>query len=100
MIKLYLACGVGDIEDLSRKSVPCEMVKRRAGNPAATFAAPELSFKGLGWRARYDLETIVQSAYAKHRSQVEARNLALVSSDYGKSHQLGRRVGVRRANAV
>lgn len=41
-----------------------------------------------------------QSAYAKHRSQVEARNLALVSSDYGKSHQLGRRVGVRRTNAV
>lgn len=53
-------------------SVPYEVVDRRPGDPVSTFAAPKLAQQTLGWTALHDLEEIVKTAYAWHRSQVEA----------------------------
>ena len=79
-LEVNVGTGVGSsvldvinaVEKVSGKSVPYEMVERRVGDPVSTFAAPELAMQTLGWSAKYDLDTIVRSAYAWHRSQVEA----------------------------
>lgn len=79
-LEVNVGTGVGSsvldvinaVEKVSGKSVPYEMVERRVGDPVSTFAAPELAMQTLGWNAKHDLDTIVQSAYAWHRSQVEA----------------------------
>lgn len=60
------------VEKVSGKAVPLEVVDRRSGDPVSTFAAPELAQQVLGWSAQHDLDTIVETAYAWHRSQVEA----------------------------
>ncbi len=48
--------------------VPHEIAGRRAGDPVATFADPAFAESTLGWRSRYGLDEIVESAYRWHRS--------------------------------
>jgi UDP-glucose 4-epimerase len=41
---------------------------RRPGDPAVLVASPERLSKGLGWRAQFGLEKIIQSAWLWHRN--------------------------------
>jgi len=52
--------------------VPYDIVGRRAGDPVSTFADPTFAEQTLGWRAKYGLDEIVQTAYDWHRSQLSA----------------------------
>lgn len=79
-VALNLGTGIGSsvfdvIETAARvagSDVPYELVGRRAGDPVATFADPTLAESTLGWKAKYDLDEIVDSANRWHRSQVTA----------------------------
>jgi UDP-glucose-4-epimerase GalE len=59
-------------ERISGRAVPYDIVDRRPGDPVATFADPSFAETTLGWRARFGLDEIIETAYAWHRSQVEA----------------------------
>jgi len=77
-IVLNLGTGVGSsvfevldaIAGLAGKPVPHEVVERRIGDPAATFADPTRAVQTLGWKARHGLEHIVSTAYQWHVSQM------------------------------
>ena len=79
-LEVNVGTGVGSsvldviraVEKVSGESVPYDIVARRPGDPVSTFAAPEFAQRALGWTAEHDLDTIVKTAYAWHRSQVEA----------------------------
>ncbi|WP_420450891.1 UDP-glucose 4-epimerase GalE [Ilumatobacter sp.] len=58
-------------ERVSGDPVPYSMEPRRDGDPIATFADPTFAEETLGWRARYDLDEIIETAYAWHRSQLD-----------------------------
>jgi UDP-glucose 4-epimerase len=51
--------------------VPYDIVPRRAGDPVASFADPTHANELLGWRARYGLDEILDSAYRWHRAQLD-----------------------------
>jgi UDP-glucose 4-epimerase len=51
--------------------IPHEIVGRRAGDPVATYADPQFAMETLGWRAEHSLDSIVDSAYRWHRSQLD-----------------------------
>jgi len=53
------------------KPVPHAREPRRAGDPVATYADPTYARQTLGWEAQHDLQTIVESAYAWHASQLD-----------------------------
>jgi UDP-glucose-4-epimerase GalE len=56
-------------EAASGRRIPCRDSARRPGDPPALVADASLAAELLGWRARVsDLETIVRSALAWHRS--------------------------------
>jgi UDP-glucose 4-epimerase len=57
-------------EAVSGKSVPHDVVARRAGDPVATFADPTHARELLGWSAQRGLDDVVRSAYAWHSSQL------------------------------
>ena len=64
---------VNEVIDVARKvtghPIPAEVCPRRAGDPAQLVASSEKAKKVLGWKPKYDdLETIVASAWAWHRS--------------------------------
>ncbi len=59
-------------EAVAGEPVPYDIAPRRAGDPVSTYADPSFAKATLGWEARYGLEEIVDSAYAWHRSQLEA----------------------------
>lgn len=56
-------------ERVSGQNVPHELVDRRAGDPAVTYADPAFAETTLGWRAQYGLDEIVETAFAWHSSQ-------------------------------
>jgi len=58
-------------EAAGSRSVPHDIVDRRAGDPVSVYAAPASAEQTLGWTAEHDLEAIVQTAYQWHLSQVE-----------------------------
>ena len=58
-------------ERVSGRSVPYDIVDRRAGDPVATFADPTFAENTLGWRARYGLDEIIETAYAWHRREID-----------------------------
>ncbi|MFM1752589.1 MAG: UDP-glucose 4-epimerase GalE, partial [Actinomycetota bacterium] len=45
---------------------PYEIVERRLGDPAATFADPRLIAATLGWKPRFDIRDIIASAWRWH----------------------------------
>jgi UDP-glucose 4-epimerase len=57
-------------ERVSGRPVPHDVVGRRAGRSGDDLRRPDL--RRPGWRARYGLDEIVETAYAWHRSQVDA----------------------------
>ena len=72
-----LGNGVGftvkEVIDVARgvtgHPIPAEIVPRRAGDPAQLVASSEKAKTVLGWKPKYDdLNTIVSSAWAWHRS--------------------------------
>ncbi len=50
----------------SGASIPAEMVARRPGDPAAVYADNQKARTVLGWRPRYGLDDIIQSAWQWH----------------------------------
>ena len=50
---------------------PVELAPRRPGDPAAIWADSSKAERELGWRARYDLETIIQTAWRWHSTHPE-----------------------------
>ena len=72
-----LGNGVGftvkEVIEVARKvtghPIPAEVCPRRAGDPAQLVASSDKAKSVLGWRPQYDdLETIVSSAWAWHKS--------------------------------
>ena len=53
-------------EEISGRTVPYEVVDRRAGDPAATFADPRLIRKTFGWEPINDIRAIIDSAWRWH----------------------------------
>jgi UDP-glucose 4-epimerase len=76
---LNLGTGVGSsvldvlaaIERAAGRPVPYDIVARRAGDPAATYADPRRAADVLGWKAVHDLDEIVSTAYRWHAAQVD-----------------------------
>ena len=56
-------------EAVAGKPVPRELTPPRGGDPIAVFADPTQGEKLLGWRARYGLQEIVETAYRWHAAQ-------------------------------
>ncbi len=50
-----------------------DYVPRRPGDPMAIWADSSKAERELGWKAQYDLDTIVQTAYDWHKSQLEVK---------------------------
>jgi UDP-glucose 4-epimerase len=79
-VEINVGTGVGSsvlevldtIEAVAGRRVPHQLAPRRAGDPVATYAEPSRASDVLGWRAEHDLETIVRTAYAWHRTQTRA----------------------------
>jgi UDP-glucose 4-epimerase len=73
-VALNVGTGVGSsvlevisaTERASGRTVPYEVVARRAGDPVATFADPTKIKATLGWQPTRDLDDIVNSAWAWH----------------------------------
>lgn len=58
-------------ERISGRSVPYEVVERRAGDPVSTFADPHRVARVLGWAATRNLDDILSSAWAWHSANPE-----------------------------
>ena len=50
---------------------PVEFVARRPGDPAAIWADSSKAERDLGWKAKYDLETIIRTVWAWHSAHPE-----------------------------
>ena len=64
---------VKEVIDVARSvtghPIPAETCPRRAGDPAQLVASSDKARTVLGWQPKYaDLETIVSSAWAWHKS--------------------------------
>ena len=57
--------------EIAGKPVPHSIEPRRTGDPVATYADPAHAKNVLGWAAQHDLQSIVESAYAWHTSQLD-----------------------------
>lgn len=57
-------------EKISGRKVPHKFGLRRAGDPTTTYADSTQAQKILGWSAVYGLDTIIESAYRWHSSQI------------------------------
>ncbi len=77
-ISVNLGTGVGSsvmdvihaTETVAGRSVPHEIVGRRAGDPSATYADPRRGEEVLGWRAAQGLAEIIDTAYRWHSKSV------------------------------
>ena len=74
-----LGTGVGNtvqevvmgVKRISGIDFPVEYVPRRPGDPSAIWADSRKVERELGWKARYDLGTILQTAWAWHSTYPE-----------------------------
>jgi len=57
-------------ERITGSTVPYDIVDRRLGDPASTYAAASFAEEALGWTAKHDLDPIIRTAYDWHRSQL------------------------------
>jgi UDP-glucose-4-epimerase GalE len=57
-------------EDISGRSVPYEVVERRVGDPAVTYADPRSIKSTLGWEPRHGIRDIIASAWRWHSKNV------------------------------
>jgi UDP-glucose 4-epimerase len=56
---------------VSGREVPHVFSPRRAGDPAVVFADPSFAEKTLGWKARYGLDEIIETAWAWHSTHID-----------------------------
>ena len=56
---------------VSGREVPHIFSPRRAGDPAVVFADPSFAEETLGWRARYGLDEIIETAWAWHSTHID-----------------------------
>ena len=54
--------------DIAGREVPHEVVGRRPGDPAMVYADASLAKELFGWRARYGIDEIIDSAFRWHSS--------------------------------
>ncbi|MEM8618756.1 MAG: UDP-glucose 4-epimerase GalE [Actinomycetota bacterium] len=54
---------------VANRPVPHRFVDRRPGDPVATIADPRRAERVLGWKARYALDTIIESAFDWHSAR-------------------------------
>ncbi|MBK1716825.1 UDP-glucose 4-epimerase GalE [Thiocystis violacea] len=54
---------VAAFERACGRSIPYELVERRAGDIATCYADPTLAFEELGWRAEHGIEAMVSDAW-------------------------------------
>ena len=54
---------VAAFERASARSVPYDIVARRAGDIATCYADPTLAREALGWQAEYDIDAMVRDAW-------------------------------------
>jgi UDP-glucose-4-epimerase GalE len=77
-IEINVGTGIGSsvleviqtTERITGSAVPYDVVDRRPGDPASTYAAAGFAKRTLGWTARHDLDAIIRTAYEWHRSQL------------------------------
>ncbi len=62
---------LGAAERVIGRSVPYEIVARRAGDPVALFSENRRSREVLGWEAKFELDAIVASAWAWHSTHLD-----------------------------
>ena len=62
------------IEAVAGRPVPHRYVERRTGDPVATYADTSTAETVLGWRAKYGLTEIVESAYRWHERQLASES--------------------------
>lgn len=62
---------LGAAEHVIGRSVPYEIVARRAGDPVALFSENRRSREVLGWEAKFELDAIVASAWAWHSTHLD-----------------------------
>lgn len=55
-------------EEVTGRTIPYDVVSRRAGDPAATYADPRRIASVLGWSSTQDIRDIVGSAWRWHSS--------------------------------
>jgi UDP-glucose 4-epimerase len=58
-------------ERISGRSVPNVFSPRRAGDPSTVFADPRFAETTLGWKARFGLEEIIQTAWTWHSTHID-----------------------------
>ena len=56
---------------VSGREVPHIFSPRRAGDPAVVFADPSFAEETLGWKARYGLDEIIETAWAWHSTHID-----------------------------
>jgi UDP-glucose 4-epimerase len=56
---------------ISGTNFPVEYIGRRPGDPAALWADSSKAQAELGWSNRYDLDTIIQTAYNWHKTHLD-----------------------------
>jgi len=66
-------------EKVSKKSAVVEYTDRRPGDPAVLVAASEKINKALGWKPKYQLEEIIESAWRWHS---QSNNILLPKKIY------------------
>lgn len=61
-------------KNISGVDFPVELAPRRPGDPAAIWADSSKAERELGWKAKYGLETIIQTAWAWHSTHPNGFN--------------------------
>lgn len=64
---------VAAVESVSGREVPRAVVGRRPGDPVSVYADVSLAASVLGWTAKQDLRSIVESAWRWHSSDQASR---------------------------
>jgi len=58
------------VERVTGQPVPYDVVPRRPGDPVESYADASLAKTLLGWSARHDLDSILETAYRWHKRQL------------------------------
>ena len=56
---------------IAGREVPHVFAPRRTGDPAIVFADPSLAERELGWKARFGIEEILQTAWTWHSTHID-----------------------------
>ena len=62
---------ISEVEKASGKKVKYEVMPRRSGDPALSYANPGKANEILGWKAEYTLEQMAKTAWKWHSGYPE-----------------------------